>query len=332
MNTPPPRLAAALAYQATPGRIQRPWTPAEIHYLISSSGRRTSIRKQAQRLGRSIPSVRGQLTRLRHEGHIRRAGRRKNTQARWTHDDDMRLLEMIHGGIPVALVANRIGRSEDSVYQRVYQLGETVTRLRARAIRTRTAEEVAALFGRSSELVRRWLRDGELKSKRGVSRPGRHLLIADAALVDFLAYRPAWPDWEPDDMTDVDWRDAAQEARAQADGTWLTTAEVGQRLYAAPNTVIAWIHAQLLPATLRKRTFYIWSADLVGFVPPSETFHGERRAEAVRKSHQMRAVPTTCNRCGGPRDRGPMKAWCKRCKNAYDVEYQRRRRQQERAA
>lgn len=308
----------------------QPWTEAEIYQLITGYRRRRTLAELAAKLDRSVDSINGQLDQLRAAGHIRRRGR-LHSHDRWEHGHDMQLLAAIQDGLPMDRIATKLGRSEAACLTRLHELGQSSRQLRSGAIQVRSVVAVAALFGRTHGLVGRWLRDGDLMARRRKGGQGRHWLINDADLLAFLAYRPAWPDWDPAAMTDPDWRRQAQELRDAADGHWLTPAEVGAQLHADRNSVIRWTHDGRLPAMTRKRHIYIWSTDLAGFVVPADEYTGDRRSAAVAKAWERRTIPTTCTRCGGPRT-APRQSWCIACRRAYYAADQRRRRAQQQGA
>lgn len=191
----------------------------------------------------------------------------------WTVNEEQQVIELLQAGVVGRSLERRTGRSVRAIRLFFNKRGITISDLRRDVGGCRTMLEVARLMNVPHQTVYDWIMAKELAQAGPVRRTREpHRYITDDALMTFLAYRPAWPDWEPNAMTDADWRGYAEEQRAVAGGRWLTTADIASRYHVAPGTVTGWIARGALVAMERKRRYYVWSATLDTFIPPLEAY------------------------------------------------------------
>lgn len=98
-----------------------------------------------------------------------------------------------------------------------------------------------------------------------------HYLITDSAIEAFIEDRNTWYAWSPALITDPVWRAAAEIARDESPGQWLTTGEVAARFGYAVDTVRQW-HQQGRTEGLEIVRYghqvYWWSEGLETWAPP----------------------------------------------------------------
>lgn len=189
--------------------------------------------------------------------------RPSNWRATWV-DQYAELQSLIQNGMSVVLAARQLGRTRDAIYEAVFRHGDTIAALRGATYRTRSLNQVAALFGVSHPVVRGWVaqrwlaasRNGTRKRK-GSKKPA-HYLVNDLALMDFIARRESWPAWTAEKITDDQWRAAALEERAAAGGHWTRAVDVLARQHYATNDVGRFIRAKRLEATKIRNVWYVW--------------------------------------------------------------------------
>lgn len=189
----------------------------------------------------------------------------------WTANDDERLYTLIQSGSNVLCIARAFHRSAKRIYERAGERYGGFDAIRSGAFSVRTAVEVGRLFSVHHEVVRLWIGRGYLQAKRNASSPGahyRHYLITDEALIAFLSVREAWVSYTPRQIQDVDWRRLAEECHAAVPGEWLIPKQVGRCYNRRAGEVRDWIRQGVLPATRIGGLLFVWSSDLLGFVPP----------------------------------------------------------------
>lgn len=175
----------------------------------------------------------------------------------WTPDLLATVDELVSQGRSDTFIGKRIGRTATAVKVARKRHG-----IVGRTKVTLTSRKVAALLGiPCSKTVTRWIHQRNLSGRRN----GRIWYISDEALQRFLEEPCYWHLWQPDRITDRDWREWATALRRNV--RYLTTAEVGDRLAVNHQTVNSWIHKGVLPA-VRRGNWLIRESDLEGFVPP----------------------------------------------------------------
>lgn len=210
----------------------------------------------------------------------------------WSEDETASAIEMLANGIPTTKAAKALRRTPLALRCQIHAQGATVTAIRrGGAVQTRTAQGVARLFGADCLSVARWIRRGWLAAVRDdlKRRKTRHYHVHDTAIQAMIDNRATWMGWDPARITDPEWREYAQQVRAEAGGHWLTTPEIAASLGYARHTVTEWVLRGRLPATQVGRLFYVWSADLAAFTPPSTDVY-QRRSWATRRQQQRQAA------------------------------------------
>lgn len=218
------------------------------------------------------------------------AARWKDGKA-WTAIDVDRLIQLVDAGHGYDTLARRLRRTRTAVLIKCKRLGVRVTTTPA----TLAARDVAALLGNAcSKSVTRWIALGWLPA-RNAGGPGCKALwrIQWDDLLAFMERRDYWPTWEQDRIRDAALREWAQELRAAAGGRWISIGEVAERYCVDCRAVNTWIRKGWLPAA-RYGNWWIWSADLEGWLPPCERSragipHGACR-EVVGKTEIRRAA------------------------------------------
>jgi hypothetical protein len=195
---------------------------------------------------------------------------------RWTPDEVQQLDRLVRAGQPVHVIARKLGRPDWALYNR-----RDLVKRRRGVVFERGA--LARLFGVDDASVAVWQRHGWLPMTRnGVNavktgRRGPHsrapYLITDTAIEAFLANRATWYAWDPDAITDPTWQALALTLRTQADGRWLTTEEAAAVVGASVHTMRFW-HQRGTTSDIATARYgiqlYWWSADLAGWVPPTD--------------------------------------------------------------
>lgn len=242
--------------------MRRIWTTDEIALLRATHSTHT-IAQQAALLNRSVRSVTTKRAHLRLDAHTR-AYRPRLRRAELLEAEDM-----IAGGMSTTRAARRIGRSADSLKSALLRRGTSIPQIRGRSLGQQwSLAAFARLVGVEDSTAWGWWREGVLRSSaRGRRQQVRFVTEAEACR--FFADRTTWPRWEPQRITDPDWRAYAQELRDAAGGCWLDAAQIAARLGYAAGTVRNWLRDGRLPVGLRiGRAVYVWSTVLDGFTPP----------------------------------------------------------------
>jgi len=260
--------------------MRRKWSEQDWQFVVDTY-ETLSIAEQATRLDRtasSIAVVRGKLLRA---GRI--VGSARKYFRLWTEAEDQQLIALVEAGQPMAAIGRRLGRSECAVRRRMAGVLDGIDRHRNNgSMPVRSLSQVARLFGVSRRTVDGWIESGALRVIRshvgrtpddtvvyGRVAMGRYL-ITTADLRVFVRKRELWIWWTPDTLTDEPLRRFAEQVRLLAGGRWMDTEAIALELGFAVTTVREWLRRGLLPAQRRGRVFYVWSTDLVGFVPPTK--------------------------------------------------------------
>lgn len=262
------------------------YTAAEDQFLIDTHATH-SMAAQAAHLGRSRNAI------AQRRQHLTRAGlvspaTRKNSRP-WTEDDRMRAVLMTQEGRSVASMARSLRRTPAAVLCHLSARGISISGIRRDPLMTtRSAAQVARLFGMNERAVLGWIAKNLLAARRNRKyRPTAarqksagytFWRITDDALYAFISDRTHWPLWDVERMTDPDWRSYAAATRQAASGRWLTVGEVGARFCYSEAAVQRWIRCGLLPAMHARDAYWIWSEDSDGFLPPLVTRYQRKAA------------------------------------------------------
>ena len=207
----------------------------------------------------------------------------------WTPDDMSAAIELLQAGANDQTLERMLRRSASAVRRYFKVRGVRIAQVRRVDGGCRTMVEMARLMGVHHSHVPGWIAAGELARAGRGRYPGRtSCYITDPALLDFIAHRPAWPDWSPANIADPDWREAAEDLRRAAGGYWMTTDDIAARYTVVQSTVEGWIRTGRLAAMHRKRCYYIWSATLDGWEPPFVAYDQAAMSASSRRGHETR--------------------------------------------
>lgn len=200
----------------------------------------------------------------------------------WTAEHLVTLRELIDEGYSYDEIAARLGRTRDAVEIKCKRaLGIRLLTTQARL----TAQQVADLLGigYNSKTVILWIQRGWLQARHGSRAAWR---IAWNDLIAFVARRDYWMAYDAHRIRDTALRVYVLRLQAEAGGRWMTTAEVATQLCVSRGVVEMWIRCGALPAVRSpSHKFWIWSADLDGWVLPSE-----RSRAGIPRSARRRIV------------------------------------------
>jgi hypothetical protein len=216
----------------------------------------------------------------------------KYHRSAWTLEEDEELIDALRMGLPLHRIARREllqHRTMNAIRYRAVVLGGS------RAIRhgvqaeqsisaARSAKAVARLLGIPYSLMS-WLiresvptnphrpfeynRAGYTQPKN-TRKPWRYW-ISDDALMTFLDNKHYWMLYKPEHITDDDWAEYARQARAQADGHWLSVQTIADELHYSRHAVIQWIKRGKLAGTKVKNQLWVWSVDYSNFLEKKST-------------------------------------------------------------
>ena len=199
---------------------------------------------------------------------LRRAGVDMNTctlkPRAWTALEDDQLRFLVRQGWTAVRIAGTLDRSIGAVYHRAARLFDGLDKERHRLFAVRSAREFAALMGVTPNRVSRWARARLLKvtrnhSRRGRRAPNRTLLITDERLSAFLANRRGWMLWDPEDITDADWRGEALKLRQAAGGAWVRAVSAVLAQHYAARTAPSWcVRGRLATVVKVAGTYWVW--------------------------------------------------------------------------
>ncbi len=260
--------------------MRQKWSTADRQFVVETYGT-LSAAEQAARLGRTVSSISTERGKLLRAGRI--VGSERKYFRLWTEAEDQQLIALVEAGQPMAAIGRRLGRSECAVRRRMAGVLDGIDRHRNNgSMPVRSLSQVARLFGVAPGTVHGWIESGALRVIRshvgrtpddnvvyGRVAMGRYL-ITTADLRVFVRKRELWVWWAPEKLADEGLRRLAEQVRLLAGGRWLDTEAIALELGFAVTTVREWLRRGLLPAQRRGRVFYVWSADLVGFVPPTK--------------------------------------------------------------
>lgn len=210
---------------------------------------------------RKVPTI--EARRWRNQRAYARTDRRRD----WTHDQVERLSDMLDAGYSYVEIAQRLGRTPTAILVKAKRIGRSMRRTPV----VLNAREAGRLLGIScSKRIVDWSRRGWLTARaRPTSGTVRTIwAVQYDHLVAFLRDSRYWMTYDPARITDPELRAELVELRANAP-RWLTPGEVAARCCVDAGTVKQWIAKGYLPAT-RYGNHWIWSADLEGWVIPSE--------------------------------------------------------------
>lgn len=252
---------SAERHQAEPVTTWRDLAPQ----LAAWDAERVTIAEQAERLGLRHSQLTGIRARLRREGRL--VARQPGKGRDWPKADEDRLIELLEQGHGYDELARRFKRTRVAIILKCRRLGIRVTT----SLATLSARDVAKLVGKKcSKSVVYWIEQGWLPA-RNAGGAGHHALWRGQwdDLTAFLEQREHWMAWDAEAVTDLPLREWAQELRAAAGGRWLSIGEVARRYCVDSRAVNQWIRRGWLSAT-RYGNWWVWSADLEGWVAPCE--------------------------------------------------------------
>ena len=238
----------------------RRWRADEDTFLITTNST-LSVREQAATLERPYGSTLTRRWSLIRAGMLDPTARK--TYRPWTATEDQQLLELLRDGASLPVIATRLNRSRLAVLTHCDRLGGIEwLRYPSDGVQVRRIKEVARLFGVDPKTVDLWVRRKWLEGKRTSRKRAAHTLISDLALTVFLANWRAWYTWEPEQITDPDWRTQALWERKRSTQQWLSAAAAGQRAGVHRKTIWRAVVAQQLPAQRFRHCYFVWSVDL----------------------------------------------------------------------
>lgn len=267
MSTPPPA-----GGQPAP-RPMWCYTLRELAYVERTWTTQT-VAQQAKGLRVPLSRVRGIRARLLRDGAVDPAARAGHRP--WTERELMTAAAQLQGGANIDRVARRLGRAKRALLRRLETAGYTLTELTATVY---NQNQVAALFGVTLHVIRRWTRAGLLRHERTAARQP-HYRIARRHIVTFIGDYRTWMLWAPAQITDPELRALAAQVRAQSPYRWLTLAEVARRYGVDETAAGLWLQLGLLPGTrIGRGPWSVWSGDLVNWTPPAIRRRPRRRQQ-----------------------------------------------------
>ena len=178
------------------------------------------------------------------------------------------MVDMLDAGYDLREIALRLRRTPNAIKVKSTRLGISMC-TRPTVL---TAQEVGRILGVvCSKRVTDWIKRGWLPGRARCSYQGCERFIWGIQyddLVTFLRDHRYWMTYDPALITDPDLR-AELVALRRGSPRWLTPGEVARCYRVDGATVKQWIAKGFLPAT-RYGNHWIWSADLEGWVIPSE--------------------------------------------------------------
>lgn len=253
------------------------WTSDQVQFLIDTHST-FSITEQADRLGMSYQMVRWKRSWLVDRG-VLQVERRKNNPLYPPDTKDL-IVGWLQEGWSIRVIAKRLKRTVGGIKWFCRKHGIQPYEVRHREIaRVYTAKELSRIFGVNDRVITRWIAAKKLKARRDGSRgtkPHKSVpfwRITDESVLAFLADRSMWPTWNVEGITDPDLRTYAAELRLQAGGHWMSSQQIARRYHYSQSAAQAW-YRQGFFSDMRVIVcyckWYVWSADLAGFVPPLE--------------------------------------------------------------
>lgn len=211
----------------------------------------------------------------------------------WSSARREMLRQMIMSGASVAEVAKKLRCSVPMAYDTARTYFGGIQALRSGHVWT--LNQVIQMFSVTPEIGIAWIDAGLLVANRNQAwqsidqtgqRPRQEYLITVAALWVFIRNRAGWMSWEIKDIRSQEWRDRAAQVRYAVNGRWLRIIEVAAQIPGyGLDTICDWLRNDRLPGIKWRNAWYVWSDDLIGFVPPAECVDFMARAQ-VRKSNQ----------------------------------------------
>lgn len=197
--------------------------------------------------------------------------------ARWTSEERDELRALIERGYSYATIARELGRTRPAVVKQVKDIGYTHPRAGA----TLPLGQVAQLLGvGSGHTIQLWVTYYGLPARRSGTPTKPIYRVAREDLIAWLERPEHWMKYDPKRVTDQVLRAHLQRIRPGGP-YWLTTAEVGRRLYVNHTSVARWIAQGDLPA-VRYGNWWVCIVDLRTFTPP----YNQRR----RRQHQLTTI------------------------------------------
>lgn len=243
--------------------MTRRWTQEEIAIVVRLTRKQATADKIAQRLERSYDSIIYMRRRLHRQGRITLVSHGNRT---WTREENSRLEELLEAGYGYEEIGRRLHRPTIGVYQQAVARSMTITCTGT----TLGVKECARLVGVTERVIAFWMHQGWLPAINATpNKRYAYWRITHEALEQFLQQPDCFMAWDAERITDPILRAWAIQIRSRHPH-WLTTAEVGSRLFLAQNSVLHRIVRGELPATQYRRRWYVRECDIETFVIPSE--------------------------------------------------------------
>ncbi len=183
----------------------------------------------------------------------------------WTEDDELALYRLYPRGVPVAKIAEQLGRTLSAVRAQadVYGLKRTPN-----AADEYTLTEVAQLVGVGAATVCRWT---EIRAfPKAHRRHSKHATykITEAELLAWLENPASWYSWRVDALPER-WRDRLRNVRAG----WLSTSEAAAYLGYGAAGVQGLVRQGRLRVGYRGKTWWFRREDVEGFKKEVEAWN-----------------------------------------------------------
>lgn len=210
---------------------------------------------------------------------------------RFTPDEDHSIISMVGDGYTYRAIAERLKRDKGSIVQRAQSLNarkkDAQTALSPYSLARRVFPDRTTMRSHIQEWIERgWLRAKRVRNKvKGVGKTGWKVEMDD--LYAFLECPDYFFAWTPDDITNRDLREWAQETRDNAPWQWLTIPQAAKQLNYEFASVYAWILMERLPA-VKYRTQYFVRSDMLSI--PDERPRNHKLKESVDEIRRLYRV------------------------------------------
>jgi excisionase family DNA binding protein len=202
----------------------------------------------------------------------------------WKDNEVQDVLTRLSHGESVRKIAHCYHTSDEALYKMLMYRGYSVRALRTSgAIQSHTLHGLTSLLGVCKNTTYLWYQRGWLKAQRTragktrrTSQPNGHYIVTDEALEDFLSDPIYSVLVDPSRVTDPDWRDVVENARAVY--RLHTMDEAAEKMQVTRHTIGSWCYRGILSHIQLGRRRYISQEALENFDASQHDRRGRRAA------------------------------------------------------